>query len=192
MTQCNRAQHASKELASPPRARVRSVAAARADVELQIRAALADTMALADPAHVKQRMKELRKRAGNPSQYTVAHELNVPPRTFQSWENAEVETDRENYEKVAKYYRRKLKEPVSANWILFGQDERPPLETPDLGAALNTNRDADLKDQLDRIEAMLRALLTTEQIKQAFAAAERDRQEAPGSQSGRDRRRRAA
>ena len=138
------------------RARVRTLATARADFEDQVRLYLASgaAMALTEPEHVRSRMKELRKLAGNPSQYDVAHDLNVPPRTFQSWENAEVETDKGNYEKVARYYTRKLKQKVTANWILFGQDEAPALSTPDLMG----NGDG---SQLDRIEAKLDCLLET-------------------------------
>lgn len=155
MTQVNRAQDAHRKLASTPRARVRSVAQHRADFEDQVRLCLANdtSMALTEPKEVSARMKELRKRAGNPGQLSVAQALNVPYRTFQSWENAEVETDKANYTKVARYYSRVLKEKVTANWILFGQDNTPPIPnaTPDLSAALSQN--GDQPQQLDRIEA---------------------------------------
>jgi transcriptional regulator with XRE-family HTH domain len=115
-------------------------------------------MALTEPDQVSARLKELRKRAGNPAQYKVADALNVPPRTFQSWENGEVETDKGNYEKIARWYSRQLKQKVTANWILFGQDREPPLApgTPDVIGSLNGNSasgDTDeLRAQLDRIE----------------------------------------
>lgn len=165
MTQVNGAQRTNRKVASTQRARVRSVAAHRADLEGQVRSWLTNNaaMALTEPEHVRARMKELRKRAGNPSQYDVAHDLSVPPRTFQSWENAEVETDRANYEKVARYYSRKLKEKVSANWILFGTDDAPALPTPDLMEVVNGN-DRDtvvlLRDEVAALTAKVDRLLT--------------------------------
>jgi hypothetical protein len=100
----------------------------------------------------------------------------VPPRTFQSWENAEVETDRENYKRVAAYYSRKLGEKITANWILFGQDTEPPLPnagTPDLFVARNGTVSRD--PQLDRIESMLGTVLDN-QATMFGAVAEFERQ----------------
>jgi transcriptional regulator with XRE-family HTH domain len=160
MTQVKSAQRASNEVASTRHARVRTLASRRADLEQQVRLSLASdaSMALTEPDQVSARLKELRKRAGNPAQYKVADALNVPPRTFQSWENGEVETDKGNYEKIARWYSRQLKQKVTANWILFGQDREPPLApgTPDVIGSLNGDRasgDTDeLRAQLDRIE----------------------------------------
>lgn len=103
-------------------------------------------MGLADLSQVRDRMKALRTRTGL-KQYEVAQKIDVPPRTFQSWENGEVETERENYEKVAKFY------GVSANYILFGQDEEPPLPK-----AVDFNqRLADLETTVSELVNELRA-----------------------------------
>ena len=162
MTQVNNAQHAGRKVASHPHARRRTLAQRRADVEEQIRACVANdlTMALTEPEQVKSRMKALRDRTGM-KQHEVAHELGEPPRTFQSWENAEVETDRDKYDKIAAFYSAKLGTTVTANWILFGQDVEPPLPsaTPDLVRALDQpDPAADLRAQLDRMERLLTAL----------------------------------
>jgi DNA-binding XRE family transcriptional regulator len=85
-------------------------------------------------------MKQLRGRT-DLTQYEAAYELNVPPRTYQSWENGEVETSRENYRKVADLF------GVTVNWILFGQDEEPPMpsETP-------AATEADLRNEIREFE----------------------------------------
>lgn len=108
-------------------------------------------MALADLESVKTRMKELRARTSL-KQYEVAAKLDVPPRTFQTWENGEVETDKENYEKVAAFYSKVLGEKITANWILFGSDKAPPVKTP----ANPTNGNG---SQLDRIEKKLDTII---------------------------------
>lgn len=81
---------------------------------------------------VSKRLKGLRKELARKEgrrvpQYEVAHDLNVPPRTYQSWENGEVETDGENYTRIARYYKRKLRRPVSRNYILYGTEKAPAL-----------------------------------------------------------------
>jgi transcriptional regulator with XRE-family HTH domain len=150
MTQDNRTQRANNKVASQPHARVRTLARCRADFEHQVRAVLADRMALTEPSEVSARLKELRKRTGM-KQYDVANALKEPPRTFQSWELAEVETDRQNYEKIARFYSRRLGEKITADWILFGQSERPAPNTPDL---IETFSDGDsIEERLARIEA---------------------------------------
>jgi hypothetical protein len=183
MTQVNRAQAAPNILASTPRATGRTLAQRRADLEHQIRSRVAQNMALTDPVHVRQRMKELRKRAGNPSQYKVADDLRVPPRTFQSWENAEVETDRRNYDKVAAYYTKKLKQKVTTNWILFGQDEEPPLPaaTPDLLGEFNGDQAPDWAQRLIEQQAELDEKLTNVLEYLAYLTAVARRGEDPGS-----------
>jgi DNA-binding XRE family transcriptional regulator len=165
MTQVNSAQRNGRKVASTVHARVRTLAARRADFERQVRLRLAadPTMALTEPEQVSARLKELRKRAGGPPQYKVANALDVPPRTFQSWENGEVETDRANYERVARYYSKQLKQKITSNWILFGQDVAPPLngdrdnlETPDVLSDLSQKPDqgvlADIVARLDTIQ----------------------------------------
>lgn len=84
------------------------------------------TMALTELSEVSARIKELRGRT-DLTQYEVAYKLKVPPRTYQSWENGEVETSRANYAKLGKLF------GVTANWILFGQDEEPPMPSETQG-----------------------------------------------------------
>jgi transcriptional regulator with XRE-family HTH domain len=125
-------------------------------------------MAVTDLSQVSARMKDLRKATGL-KQHEVAQKLGEPPRTFQSWENGEVETDRANYKRVAAFYSRRLKpRKVTANWILFGQDEAPPEtkengKTPDLSVVLGEPANVidleDVRAQLDRIEADQRKIL---------------------------------
>lgn len=105
-----------------------------------------NAVALAELSEVSKRIKELRGKT-DLRQYEVAAELNVPPRTYQSWENGEVETDRENYRKIGELL------GASANWILFGQEEEPAGE--DEPAV--TSPDAILA-ALGRIESRLRKL----------------------------------
>lgn len=140
-------------------------------------------MALTDPAQVRSRMKLLRDRAGL-KQYEVAAGINEAPRTFQSWENAEVETGKANYEKVARFYTKKLKEKISANWILFGQEVPPAVVAP---PALNGNVPPTMQDQLDRIEKTLADILErlptaeeqAERVSEARRRRARDRKQAP-------------
>lgn len=169
MTQVNRAQDSRNTLASTPRARVRTLATRRADLEHRIRLSLATdpAVALTDLPHVSARLKELRKPTGL-KQHEAAAKMSIPPRTFQSWENGEVETDRANYAKMARFYSRRLKRKVTVNWILFGQDEEPPLsqpngDTPDLLASVsggNGNEPEDLQARLRRIEQQQNEILT--------------------------------
>lgn len=87
---------------------------------------------------LSQRLKDLRKelerkRGERVPQYVVAKEAgDIPPRTFQSWENGEVETEGENYQKLARYYTRVLGREITRNFILYGQEEPPalPLSAP--------------------------------------------------------------
>jgi DNA-binding transcriptional regulator YiaG len=158
MTQSSRTQGRGDKLASHQHATGRTLTQRRADLERQIRQAIENDprMALTDPQQVSQRMKALRERTGL-KQYEVAQRINEPPRTFQSWENAEVETDRANYEKVARFYTRILGEKITANWILFGAEQPPAVVAP---AATNGSLPADVRNQLERIEAKLDLLLT--------------------------------
>lgn len=105
-------------------------------------------VAISELAEVSRRIKELRKRSGL-KQYEVAAKINVPPRTYQSWENGEVETDKSNYAKVGRLF------GASANWILFGQEhepgldaERPPAQPDETLAALKR-----IEERLSELEA---------------------------------------
>lgn len=137
MTQASYTQRKHTKLASNPARKARTLAERRADLETQMRefAARNRTVALTELTEVSQRIKHLRHRSGL-KQYEVAAKINVAPRTYQSWENGEVETSRANYTKVGDAL------GSSANWILFGQEQEPapvdlaaPTEAPaDLAA----------------------------------------------------------
>lgn len=121
MTQATYTQARRKKLASNPARKARTLAERRADFESQMRefAARDGIVALTELTEVSKRIKRLRKRSGL-KQYEVAAKINVAPRTYQSWENGEVETSKANYAKIGKAL------GASANWILFGQEEEPP------------------------------------------------------------------
>lgn len=116
-------------------------------------------MAISELHEVSERIKTLRNRAGL-KQYEVAAKINVAPRTYQSWENGEVETSKENYGKVGDAL------GASANWILFGREEEPPLPTGDSPPAA----DADLRalvhqllvNQTDMLQRLARIELRLE------------------------------
>ena len=109
MTQVNRAQGRSEKVALCKRATVRSLAERRADFAAQMRA-----MALSDLSDVSRRLKalhaDLEHRTGRQwTQYELADKLGIPHRTFQSWENGEVENrDGRGYDKMARFYSRRL------------------------------------------------------------------------------------
>lgn len=121
MTQASYTQASRKKLASNPARKARTLAERRADFESQMRefAARDGIVALTELTEVSKRIERLRKRSGL-KQYEVAAKINVAPRTYQSWENGEVETSKANYAKIGKAL------GASANWILFGQEEEPP------------------------------------------------------------------
>ena len=121
MTQASYKQSRRRKLASNPARKARTLAERRADFESQMRefAARDGIVALTKVTEVSKRIKRLRKRSGL-KQYEVAAKINVAPRTYQSWENGEVETSKANYAKIGKAL------GASANWILFGQEEEPP------------------------------------------------------------------
>lgn len=100
------------------------------------------TMALSELSEVSARIKELRGRT-DLTQYDVAHKLRVPPRTYQSWENGEVETNRTNYAKIGKLF------GASANWILFGQEEEPPM--PSQNGSIEESATAEILELLREV-----------------------------------------
>lgn len=122
-TQDSSAHHATRRVRDP-----RSLATRRAAFAQQVIAAqeAQEAMAIADLEGVSRRMKQLRDRSGL-SQYDAAYDMGVRPRTYQSWENGEVETTRANYDKVAAFYAEKVGQPVTSTWILFGQEDEPPI-----------------------------------------------------------------
>lgn len=87
---------------------------------------------------IAERLRELRAQRGNPSQRTVAEEIKVGWRTYQSWELAAARPNHRHLEAVADYY------GVTLEYILEGVLAADP-------AAEAT--------QLDRIEALLHEIL---------------------------------
>lgn len=167
MTQATYTQARRRKLASNPARKARTLAERRADFEHQMRefAATDGIVALTELAEVSKRIKTLRKRAGL-KQYEVAAKINVAPRTYQSWENGEVETSKENYAKIGKAL------GASANWILFGQEEEPPVteisqngstEAPDLAAVEQAavERHAEVMAEIAALRLLVEDLGTT-------------------------------
>jgi transcriptional regulator with XRE-family HTH domain len=131
MTQVKSARLNHRELARYLGADHRSLTARRAAFAAQMRA-----MALSDLSEVAIRLKglkgELERREGRKwSDYDLAAEMGIKPRTFQSWQNGEVENrDGKGYDKMARFYSRKLGRKIARKWILFGDDEAAPVEIP--------------------------------------------------------------
>src|SRR4051794_25614689 len=66
------------------------------------------------------RLRELRKARGNPPQDTVAAELGVGDRTYQTWENAEAKPSYRSLQKLADYF------GVGEDFILSGTGRVTP------------------------------------------------------------------
>jgi transcriptional regulator with XRE-family HTH domain len=132
MTQVKGAQEDSREVALRMRATPHSLAQRRASFEAQMR-----DMALSDLNALSDRLKALHKRLEQVdgrkwTQYQLADKMDIPPRTFQSWENGEVENrGGEGYEKIARFYRRKLGDKtITRQWIVFGDQAQAPAPDP--------------------------------------------------------------
>lgn len=132
MTQVKSAQRSGRQLARYPSADHRSLASRRAAFAAQMR-----DMALSDLKQVSERLKELHKElelkdARKWTHYDLAREMGIRPRTFQSWENGEVENSNgKGYDKMARYYSRKLGRKITRQWIVFGAMEVAPVATGD-------------------------------------------------------------
>lgn len=133
-----------------------------------------------------------RKEGSRITQYQLAERINVPPRTYQSWENAEVETEGENYGKIAAFYSRKLGRRVTKNFILYGQDTVPALPSPEATSEDNDvdaehleqieTRLADLNEKVDRIASVAEAnseILALLAVAQEIAPLPEQQQEEP-------------
>jgi transcriptional regulator with XRE-family HTH domain len=124
MTQSTHAHIKRNKLARYPSADHRSLASRRAAFAAQMR-----EMALSDLKQVSERLKELHKElelkdARKWTHYDLAREMGIRPRTFQSWENGEVENSNgKGYDKMARYYSRKLGRKITRQWIVFGATE---------------------------------------------------------------------
>lgn len=103
-----------------------------------------------DLSGLSERLKALRGRLAL-TQAEVAVELHLARRTFQSWENGEVQTTIRNYERLASYYAEKLGEHISVSYLLFGRDQRPTTDAEarieELQREMNLRIEA-LRDQL--------------------------------------------
>lgn len=156
MTQVKPISQEHGQIAQKFRGRARTLAERRADLEAQMRRHIAAMGLLDDLTGVRTRLHGLRKELArsrgvrNIAQWRVAQEIdNIPPRTFQSWENGEVETDGDNYAKIAAWYSKQLGREITKNYILYGSDEEPaPVEVPPPTMAREPS-------QLDRIEEKL-------------------------------------
>lgn len=130
MTQVKSAQEERQKVALRKRAETPSLARRRAAFAAQMR-----EMALTDLENVSARLKSLhkeweRKDGRTWTQLELAEAMRIPYRTFQSWENGEVEnSDGKGYDKFARFYSRKLGRKITRHWILFG-DTQPVAETP--------------------------------------------------------------
>lgn len=162
MTQVNCAQPDRNQLAWKPARNVHTLAQRRAQFEAQMR-----EMALSDLQAVADRLKELHKRLEQTTGHKwtepdIARGANVAHRTYQTWIGAKNENrSGEGYQKLATFYRRKLKDPtITKNWIVWGQEEPPKEEqsngqTPDLSVVSNGNGPASPSDQiLDKLDAI--------------------------------------
>ena len=185
MTQVKSAQENPRQVALRKRANARTLAQRRAAFAAQMR-----DMALSDLSQVSARLKrlhkELEEREGREwTQQQLAEKTGIPYRTFQSWENGEVENrDGKGYDKIARFYSRKLERKVTRKWIVFGDEDRKP-ERPN-GDLLGQLDEA---DQLSRIERKLDSLLawaegrTAEEVEADLGPGE-GQEPQPGEQPG--------
>lgn len=155
MTRVKSAQAANSEVALQGRATTHTLAEQRAAFAAQMR-----EMALSDLSQVSARLKQLhaeleRKDGRKWTHYELAQAMDIPPRTFQSWENGEVENrDGKGYEKMARWYSRKLGHKITRPWIVFGDSE-----PGDLMDSLKDAGGPSLKSIEDRIAALETTLL---------------------------------
>ena len=73
--------------------------------------------------------------------------MDIPLRTFQSWQNGEVENrDGKGYDKMARFYSRKLGRKITRQWILFGDEpeEDAPSEPTEVAVAESPDEKLDL------------------------------------------------
>jgi transcriptional regulator with XRE-family HTH domain len=157
MTQVKSAQPATREVALQRRGDARTLAARRAAFAAQMR-----DMALSDLSEVSARLKQLhaeleRKDGRKWTHYELAQAMAIAPRTFQSWENGEVENrDGKGYEKLARWYSRKLGRKITRPWIVFGDG----AEGADLMDSLSDAEGSSLKRVEDRLAALETELLS--------------------------------
>lgn len=144
-----------KGLAWQPARKGLTLAARRAAFASQMR-----TMALTELSEVSKRLKSLhaeleRKEGHKLTHYVLADKMKIAPRTFQSWENGEVEnSDGKGYDKMARYYSRRLGRKITRNWILFGCEEVPPVRSIGVEQTSNDTGADPSQGIIDRLEAI--------------------------------------
>jgi transcriptional regulator with XRE-family HTH domain len=153
MTQVKSAQDIPRQVALRKRADDRTLAQRRAAFAAQMR-----DMALSDLAQLSKRLKDLHQELEDFegrkwTQMQLAEKMKIPYRTFQSWENGEVENeDGKGYDKIGRFYSRKLGRKITRQWILFGDAKPDPKPRSGGGSA------AAEPDRLSRIEENLKLL----------------------------------
>lgn len=157
-----------RKLASRMPSDARTIAQRKRDLIAQV-----EKMALSDLSKVSSRLKGLhadveRLDGRKWTYYELSEATGIPHRTFQSWENGEVENrDGKGYDKMARFYSRKLNREITRQWILFGDqgDSQPtPEEVPTLQEAAGLNEvlaelaavRVALKEQQSLLESVLR------------------------------------
>lgn len=171
MTQVKGAQKNSGQLARYSRRDPRSLAERRAAFAAQMRA-----MALADKQAVARRLRELkleyeRLEGHEIADYDLAPAIGVKYRTYQSWVNAEVENrDGKGYDRIVRFYSRKLGRKITRHWLLFGSGEaskgKAPISEPEPGEADRLRRE--LRDEMGKMKVEL--LKEIEKVRRAQAS----------------------
>lgn len=155
MTQVKSAQHTSVQVALRPGKDPRTLAQKRADLVAQVNA-----MALADLQEVSARLKalhkELERKDGRKwTQIDLADATGIPYRTLQSWETGQVENrGGKGYEKLARFYSRKLGRKITREWIVFGKEGLAVV--PNIGVPMPANPGEPENDRLMKLELLLR------------------------------------
>lgn len=167
-------QAETQQLASNMRPNSRTIAQKKRDLIAQV-----ERMALADLDQLSGRLKALHRELEQGdgrrwTYYQLAEATGIPHRTWQSWESGEVENrDGRGYDKMARFYTKKLGRKITRQWILFGVQETPeplPQATPatagelkeaaslaELRAELAAVRIA-LEETRSKLETVLRSL----------------------------------
>lgn len=122
-------------------------------------------MALSDLSQVSTRLKglkaELERKEGRKwADYDLAAEMGIKPRTFQSWQNGEVENrDGKGYDKMARFYSRKLGRKITRQWILFGDENATTEVSEPVNAPEPSEVERLRQELLDEMGAMKTELL---------------------------------
>lgn len=108
-----------------------------------------------DLALVSTRLKALRARVAL-YQHEVAGAVGIPPRTYQSIENGEVQSAEANYAKLATYYSKQLGEEITVHHLLHGEQDFAEQELRRLASALRKEMRAEMDERLSALrEEML-------------------------------------